>query len=154
MQRPCGWPPVALAVRIEGLIIESNGGAVRPPRRIAAGLAAYVLSLGSSAPRPPFALFDRACATCHAGDGASGEGVALETVGTDPAVGLSAERGTGRYRVPSLRGVGNRRRLFASGAAENVEAVLDPNRRISGHPFGLDLSDAERAELLAYLHTL
>ena len=70
---------------------------------------------------------------------------------TDPAVGLSATRGTGGYRVPSLRGVGSRRMLTASGAVPNLEAMLDPAREAPGHPYGLDLEPEAREALLAFL---
>jgi hypothetical protein len=157
---------VALAVRIETLIITSNGEAVRPPRAIAAGLAMYLWSLGTSTPRHELTLnaqekrgeqvFEATCAGCHAGEGAAGESVDLAVVGTDPSVGVSTERGTGGYRVPSLRHVGDRRRLFASGAVSDVRALLDPTpeRRAAGHTFGLDLAEADRAALLAYLRRL
>jgi mono/diheme cytochrome c family protein len=157
---------VALAVRIETLIITSNGEAVRPPRAIAAGLAMYLWSLGTSTPRHELTLnaqekrgervFEATCAGCHAGEGAAGESVDLAVVGTDPSVGSSTERGTGGYRVPSLRHVGDRRRLFAGGAVADVRALLEPTpeRRAAGHPFGLDLDELERAALLAYLRRL
>lgn len=150
--------PVALAVRIETLIITSNDEAVRPPRPIAAALAVYLLSLGTHAPRDTSSegarVFERTCAGCHRGDGATGPAVPLDVVGTDPTVGQSPDRGTGTYRVPSLRDVGDRRRLFASGAVDDIDALLDPSRRVAGHRFGLDLSAANRAALLAYLRTL
>ena len=155
---------VALAVRIETLIITSNAEAIRPPRRIAAALAMYLVSLANGTPRAQLvlgptetagaAVFERTCAKCHGGDGASGESVPLAVVGTDPAVGQSSERGTGAYRIPSLRSVGDRRRLFASGAVDDVEQLLDSSRSAVGHPFGLDLDDSERTALLAYLRRL
>lgn len=158
--------PVALAVRIETLIITSNGEAVRPPRAIAAGLAMYLLSLGTETPRSELALdaeerrgeavFAATCAHCHAGEGASGESVALSIVGTDASVGASRDRGTGGYRVPSLRHVGDRRLLFATGAVANIDALLEPTpaRRSAGHTFGLDLAEPDRAALVRYLHRL
>lgn len=155
---------VALAVRIETLIITSNGEAVRPPRRIAAALALFLESLGTDVPRDAIvttpeeqagaSMFERTCSRCHAGNGASGEGVSLAEVGTDPRVGKSSERGTGAYRVPSLRHVGDRRRLFASGLVRDLDELLTPGRDAVGHPYGLDLSVAERASLLAYLRRL
>lgn len=155
---------VALAVRIETLILTSHGQSARPPRAIAAGLAAFLRSLADPTPRSQLTLdagaragsvhFEQHCARCHAGEGASGPGVPLAEVGTDPAVGLSSERGTGLYRVPSLRHVGDRRRLFASGDVDDLEMLLDPARTVAGHPFGLTLSADARAELLAYLRSL
>ena len=117
--------PVALAVRIETLVITSHGESIRPPRKIVAALAAFLLDLAPEKPTPASApgavVFERECATCHRGEGADGPAVPLVVVGTDPLVGRSGERGTGMYRVPSLRSVGNRHRLFASGAVEDID---------------------------------
>lgn len=155
---------VALAVRIETLIITSNSSAVRPPRRVAAALATFLESLGSAAPRAELAatpeehagaaLFERTCSRCHGGEGASGESVALAEIGTDPRVGESTERGTGAYRVPSLRHVGDRGALFASGSVRDLEELLSPQRAAVGHRYGVDLAPSERASLLAYLRRL
>jgi mono/diheme cytochrome c family protein len=150
--------PIALAVRIETLMITSSGQAVRPPRKLVAALTVYLLSLAPTTPRDVTsagaAVFERTCASCHRGDGATGPAVPLEVVGTDPLVGRSPDRGTGSYRVPSLRSVGDRRRLFASGAVEDVADLLDPARKAQGHRYGLDLPAADRAALLSYLRTL
>jgi hypothetical protein len=78
--------------------------------------------------------------------------VALDAIGVD-AVGLSIERGTGRWRVPSLVGVAARGALLHDGSAVTLEAVLDP-RRPGGHRFGLGLDADTRADLVAYLRTL
>lgn len=152
--------PIALAVRIETLIITSLGEAVRPPRKLVAGLTVYLLSLAPPPVAkevkelPGAAVFMRECGRCHASEGRSGAAVPLATVGTDPAVGSSRERGTGFYRVPSLRAVGDRRRMFASGGIEDLDALLDPERSVVGHRFGLSLDDADRVALLAYLRAL
>jgi hypothetical protein len=69
-------------------------------------------------------------------------------------VAESPDRFTGTYRVPSLRGVGDRRRLFANGAVFDVREVRDPARAAPGHAFGLGLAPDQREELLAYLSTL
>ena len=151
----------ALAVRIETLIITNNSEAIRPPKLIAAGLTMFLLSLGTSTPRSEVAptsagaaVFDRTCARCHTGEGAAGSAVSLEEIGTNPAVGLSSDRGTGGYRVPSLRGAAVRRPLFSDGAVSDLEALLDPQRTVPGHPHGLSLSAPDRAALLAYLALL
>ena len=149
--------PLALAVRIETLIITSHAEAVRPPRKVAAALAVYLLSLAPTTPLPEgdgAAVFARECGSCHAGEAASGPPVALAAVGTDPSVGASPDRGTGRYRVPSLRALGDRRRMFASGAIEDLEALLSPDRTVPGHRYGLTLDAKERAALLEYLRGL
>jgi mono/diheme cytochrome c family protein len=149
--------PVALAVRIETLMITSQGQLARPPRKIAAGLAVYLLSLAPETPLPQGEgadVFARECGTCHSGEGASGPPVALAAIGTDPTVGSSPDRGTGFYRVPSLRMVGDRRRMFASGAIEDIDALLAPDRAVAGHRYGLGLDARERASLLSYLRKL
>jgi hypothetical protein len=92
--------------------------------------------------------------------------VALDVVGTDPAIGLSADRGTGTYRVPSLRGVGSRPLLLHDASVPSLDVMFDPARTsdgyakstrggaVKGHVFGLALDDAQRADLLAYLRGL
>lgn len=148
---------VALAVRIETLIITSHRESVRPPRKIAAALAVHLLSLAPTAPLPEgegAPIFTRECGGCHGGEGANGPAVRIELVGTDPTVGASPDRGTGSYRVPSLRAVGDRRRLFASGAVDDIDALLDPKREAAGHRYGLALDARERGLLLAYLRRL
>ncbi len=149
--------PLALAVRIETLIITSESEAVRPPRKIAAALAVYLLSLAPTTPLPTgdgAAIFARECGSCHAGESASGPPVAIAAIGTDPSVGESPDRGTGHYRVPSLRAVGDRRRMFASGAIEDLDALLAPDRAVPGHRYGLELDAKDRAALLEYLRGL
>jgi mono/diheme cytochrome c family protein len=166
----------ALAIRIETLLITSWGEAVRPPRLVALALAAYVQSLGASLPAVAdasaaspsgAALFQANCAACHAPPALTGEPVALAVVGTDPTLGLSADRGTGNYRVPSLRGVGTRGPLLHDGTLPSVDAMFDPARlteafaqklhgtgAVPGHSYGLGLANQQRQDLLAYLHAL
>ncbi|MFO0625500.1 MAG: hypothetical protein U0325_07745 [Polyangiales bacterium] len=149
----------ALAVRVETLLITSLHGAVRPPREIAAGLALYLLSLGDAlaAPRwshPGAAVFRAHCARCHAGEGMRGGVIAAEDIGTEPSLARSADRGTGGYRIPSLRGVGARTWLLHDGAARGLEALLDPARAAPGHDAGKSLSASDRAALLAFLRDL
>ncbi len=167
---------VALAIRIETLIITSNQSAVRPPRIVAFGLAAYLTSLADGLPSLDAAaaaspegaeIFAAQCAGCHDPPALTGEPVALSVVCTDPTLGLSANRGTGRYRVPSLRGVGTRGPLLHDATLPSVDTMFDPARLtpgfagglhgvgpIDGHVFGLDLSAADRDALVAYLHAL
>jgi cytochrome c5 len=113
-----------LAIRIETLIITSHDQVVRPPRVIALALAAYLESLADGLPSTQEAalaspngavVFASQCATCHSPPSLTGQPVALALVGTDPMSGLSADRGTGAYRVPSLHGVGTRGALLHDG---------------------------------------
>jgi cytochrome c553 len=167
---------VALAIRIETLIITSNENAVRPPRVIALALAAYLSSLASSLPSESSAadasprgasLFAGQCASCHVPPSLTGDPVALAVVGTDPTLGRSAVRGTGTYRVPSLHGVASRGPLLHDATVPSIDAMFDPARvtpaftgklhgsgAVPGHPFGLDLPDGDRAALVTYLRAL
>ena len=152
---------IPLTVRIKTLIITSLAESARPPRKLAFALAWYLWNLEpepqGAAPELAArgkALFLGECASCHEPPDFSGPSVPLEDVGTDRTVGESPDRFTGFYRMPSLRGVGNRRRLFANGGVFDVREVLDPSRTAPGHEFGLGLSAEQREELLAYLATL
>ena len=92
--------------------------------------------------------------------------------GVDPRYTLETHKGTGYYKVPSLKGVWYRGPFGHNGSAATVEdwfnpARLDPGyvptgfkgydgktRSIPGHPFGLQLSPSERKDLIAFLKTL
>jgi len=154
---------ISLAIRLETLIITANQEVVRPPREVSLALASYVWSLGEALPQVDrlahhegAVIFERACSGCHRPPGYSGPPIAVEVVGTDPVVGRSRDRGTGDYEVPSLRGVGQRRRLLHDGAFASLDALLDPSRIDDdcGHHFGLELSGSERAALLDFVKSL
>lgn len=164
--------PLALALRIETLLITSLGQGVRPPPQVALGLALYLRALlpPPSPPSPPLgdppprgrALFAARCAGCHAAPDGAGEPVPLAAVGTDGALALSRERGTGAYRTPTLRRVAERGPLLHDGRAADLAALLDgarlrtdyPGGAVPGHAFGLDLPPEERADLAAYASSL
>ncbi|HLJ12940.1 MAG TPA: hypothetical protein VKV15_00470 [Bryobacteraceae bacterium] len=91
------------------------------------------------------------------------------SVGTDSALALRSRRGTGFYKVPSLRGVWYRNAFGHMGQAETLEEWFDPARLspdyvpkgfhlapgpIKGHEFGLKLSKEDRRALIAFLKTL
>jgi hypothetical protein len=165
-----------LAIRIETLIITSQSQAVRPPRVLALALATYIASLADSLPSLGSAeqaslqgarIFAAQCAACHIPPALTGPPVALGVIGTDPTLGLSADRGTGTYRVPSLHGVGTRGPLLHDGTVPSLDSMFDPARvtstfaarlhgsgAVPGHPFGLDLAVPDRAALVAYLRAL
>jgi cytochrome c5 len=164
---------VALAIRLETLVITAHGQSVRPPRLVALALARYLWDLAATlgASPPPSAdgarLFASRCGACHAGEGLTGAPRPLAEIGTDATLGLSPERGTGLYRVPSLRGVGSRPSLLHDGTLADVAALLDPARlsadyargprgdgAVGGHAFGLELTIDERAALAAFLRGL
>lgn len=90
----------------------------------------------------------------------------------DPRYALETHKGTGYYKVPSLKGVWYREPFGHNGSAATLEDWFDPARlrpdyvptgfkgydgkarSIPGHPFGLRLSPAERKDLLAFLRSL
>jgi hypothetical protein len=104
--------------------------------------------------------------------GDAGADVLTVRVGTDPRYALDSRKGTGYYKVPSLKGVWYRGPFGHDGAASTLEEWFDPARlnkdyvprgfrgydgsarSIPGHPFGLDLTAADRADLIAFLRTL
>jgi cytochrome c5 len=165
----------SLAIRIETLVITSHHQTLRPPREVALGLALAVWSLADdlpdAAPRDELAsrgaaVMESACAPCHHGNGLTGAPVPLSEIGTEPTLGLSPERGTGNYRVPSLRGVSDRGPLLHDAGAPDLDTFFDPDRLspdyqkgrspgpIPGHPFNLALSPADREAVLSYLKQL
>jgi mono/diheme cytochrome c family protein len=94
------------------------------------------------------------------------------SVGTDPGLALKTRKGTGYYKVPSLKGVWYRGHYLHDGSVASLEKMFDPdrlkethrpggytppsvpNRAIQGHIFGLNLDSHERAQLIAFLCTL
>jgi hypothetical protein len=167
---------VALAIRIETLIITAHDAHLRPPRAVALGLAAYLWSLSANLPPTDAPLTTEAaagrsifaahCERCHGGPGLTGPPRDIRAIGTDPAAGLSADRGTGLYRVPSLRGLATRGPLLHDGSLASPADLLDRARveagfarglhglgPVPGHLFGLNFDAAERRQVLAYLAT-
>ena len=131
------------------------------------------------------------CARCHSGDqytsnkltpvdGFTVPGeqrerydILEESVGTDPTLALSTRRGTGYYKVPSLRGVWYRGPFEHNGSIATLEDWFDPRRlredyeptgwkgpagtrtrAVPGHRFGLNLPPDDRKALIAFLKTL
>jgi hypothetical protein len=91
------------------------------------------------------------------------------TVGTDPTLALKTRRGTGFYKVPSLRGVWYRSGFGHTGQAKTLEEWFDPARLkndyvpkgfhvgagpIEGHEKGLHLTPEDKRDLIAFLKTL
>jgi hypothetical protein len=94
------------------------------------------------------------------------------SVGTDAGLTLKTRRGTGYYKVPSLKGVWYRSMFGHSGWCATLEDWFDPRRlrddyvptgfmpygaktyAVKGHRFGLKLSDDDRKALIAFLKTL
>ena len=94
------------------------------------------------------------------------------SVGTDPDLALKTRRGTGYYKVPSLKGVWYRSMFGHSGWCATLEDWFDPRRlrddyiptgfkphdaatyAVKGHPYGLSLSLNDKNALIAFLKTL
>jgi mono/diheme cytochrome c family protein len=94
------------------------------------------------------------------------------SAGTDPGLALRTRRGTGYYKVPSLKGVWYRGPFEHNGSVATLEDWFDPRRlrddyvptgfkgygvttrAIKGHEFGLRLSPADKTALIAFLKTL
>ena len=94
------------------------------------------------------------------------------SVGTDPNLTLRTRRGTGYYKVPTLRGLWYRGPFEHNGSVATLEDWFDPQRlsdryrptgfrgagverrAIKGHRYGLKLSAKERRDLIAFLKTI
>ncbi|HEY5924920.1 MAG TPA: cytochrome c [Kofleriaceae bacterium] len=151
--------PLALAIRQETQLTDSNHARVRPPRELAWALAMFVYSLSpppsNAAPSPRGAeLFTKHCARCHANAAFGGNPIAAATIGTDPALATGRGRGTGKYRVPTLLGVRDGAPYLHHGAVSSLAELLSPSRREPGHPAGTGLAPADRDALIAFLQTL
>jgi hypothetical protein len=93
-------------------------------------------------------------------------------LGTDPSLALKTRKGTGYYKVPSLKGLWYRGRIEHSGSIASLEEWFDrkrlrtdyvpsgwrmpgaKTRAVSGHEFGLDLAADEKRALISFLKTL
>ena len=94
------------------------------------------------------------------------------SVGTDPNLALRTRRGTGYYKVPSLKGTWYRGPFEHNGSVATLEDWFDqrrlrddyvptgfkgygmPTRAVKGHEFGLRLSGEDKRALIAFLKTL
>ncbi|MEM6994466.1 MAG: hypothetical protein AAF721_28380 [Myxococcota bacterium] len=137
-------------------------------------------------------VFEReGCDTCHAGTNFTSErltpvrgyevprdhpeagSILDQVVGTDPDFALLTRKGTGFYKVPSLRGLWHRGPFEHNGSVATLEDWFDPGRlgasyvptgwkgppgtttrAVPGHEFGLELSATDKRALIAYLLTL
>ena len=171
----------------------------RPPDEALYALAQYLYSLkppnnpNASAPRVPAGevVFRReGCVNCHTpplytnnkvtlaqgftapADAPPGLEIARLSVGTDPGLALKTRKGTGYYKVPSLKGVWYRGRYLHDGSMTSLEEMFNPARlnddfvpsgflppgakthAVPGHEFGLRLDATDNADLLAFLRSL
>ncbi len=162
-------------------------------------LAQYVYSLkpplnpnkfGAEAARGKRVFREEGCAECHKAplytnnkltpadgfkipaDHRNRYDILSRSVHTDTGLTLTTRRGTGYYKVPSLKGVWYRSMFGHSGWCASLEDWFDPKRvedeyvptgfkpygtasyAVKGHAYGLDLSEEEREALIAFLKTL
>ena len=92
-------------------------------------------------------------------------------VGTDPTLAARTRRGTGYYKIPSLKGLWYRGPLEHNGSVATLEDWFSPDRlkddyvptawnglggprAVKGHEFGLKLSSEDKSALIAFLRTL
>jgi hypothetical protein len=93
-------------------------------------------------------------------------------IGTDPTLTMETRRGTGYYKVPSLKGVWYRGPFEHNGSVATLEDWFDAarlredytpagwrgygvkTRAVKGHTFGLNLSPDDKKALIAFLKTL
>ena len=98
--------------------------------------------------------------------------VSRRRVGTDPSLALKTRKGTGYYKIPSLRGLWYRGLYSHDGSVASLEDWFDPKRleedyvpsgfrgpgvtrrAVPGHTFGHDLSAPDKRALIAFLKTL
>ena len=94
------------------------------------------------------------------------------SVATDPTLALRTRRGTGYYKVPSLKGLWYREMFPHDGSCATLEDWFDParlsddyvptgfkgygieRRAVPGHEFGLRLSVEDKRALIAFVKTL
>ena len=93
-------------------------------------------------------------------------------VGTDSSLALKTRKGTGYYKVPTLKGLWYRGLVEHSGSVASLEEWFDGRRlkddyvpsgwkgpgvkarAVKGHEFGLELSVEDKRALIAFLKTL
>ena len=94
------------------------------------------------------------------------------SVGTDPSLALRTRKGTGLYKIPSLKGVWYRGLYGHDGSVASLEDWFDParlrddyvptgfkgyqveRRAVPGHEFGVRLTADDKAALIVFLRTL
>ncbi len=168
--------PLALAIRQDTQLIDSNHQRVRPPRVLVWALTRFLYSLepppAVASSRPDLVprgatLFAQQCASCHANAAYGGRLIDAATIGTEPALAAGLGRGTGRYRVPPLVRIRDGAPYLHDGSVNSLDELLSPARLapdyragrlgrgpIPGHRAGTELVAADRAALVAFLETL
>jgi len=114
--------------------------------------------------RAGHAVFEReGCGNCHTAPlYTNNKLMTASEIGTDPELAMLSRRGTGYYKVPSLKGVWYRGPFGHGGTSPTLEDWLDPARLAGGearkpspgHKFGLSLKPRDKSALIAFLKTL
>ena len=109
-------------------------------------------------------VFEReGCGGCHTAPlYTNNQLIPASAIGTDPELAMLSRRGTGKYKVPSLKGVWYRGPFGHGGTSPTLEDWLDPARLdgsetrkpAPGHEYGLRLKPREKNALIAFLRTL
>ncbi len=156
----------SVAVMVSTEYVLGNNSESRIPEVLAWAMAEYLRALP---PPPPAdeapdevsvadgaAVFeDVGCAECHAPPLYTSDArVEPAEIGADPAAARSRSRGTGWYRVPSLRGVGSKAPYMHDGSIDSLEDLLDPDRGGDAHRFADGLPADDLDALLAFLRSL
>jgi hypothetical protein len=182
------------------LTAEQRGVAMRYSDEVLYAVGAYLLSLEPPKnPTPPTAdivsrgeqIFHRQkCDTCHpppnytTGGLTPARGYVLpsghpnardvrnQSVGTDPGLAMRTRKGTGFYKIPSLRGLWYRPRLLHDGSITTLEELFDAARldsnyerrgwsppdaskgAVPGLEFLTTLKVEDKAALIAFLKSL
>jgi hypothetical protein len=175
-----------------------GGGVQRTPDALLYALALYIYSLQPPAnPNPVNAMTRRGeavfrsagCNNCHTPPLYTNNRLTLAkgfnppasllkeadimrvSVETDPNLAMKTRKGTGLYRIPSLRMLWLEACFLHDGSIGTLEEMFNPARltdgfrssnwnavtpahAVTGHPFGLALEAADRAALIAFLKTL
>ncbi|MBI3448969.1 MAG: c-type cytochrome [Acidobacteria bacterium] len=137
-----------------------NGG-VHPASEYMEALIAYLLTLEPPPnPRPKGAAETRGeeafrkaeCASCHSGPYyTNGEIVAIDVIGTDPA--RVKQEFPKAYRVPTLRRLDLQRLYLHDGTVASLGDLFARSRlsKAKGHAYGIDLTEEEKKDLVAFL---
>jgi hypothetical protein len=93
-------------------------------------------------------------------------------LGTDPNLATKTRKGTGYYKIPSLKGLWYRGLIEHSGSIASLEEWFDrkrvgndyvpsgwkapgkKTRAVPGHEYGFDLSEKDKSALITFLRTL
>lgn len=145
-----------LADQVRKSLINTMQANKEPSKEMIEALSAYVQTLESppsidvlrgvrddaAVARGQRMFSDLGCVRCHAPP--------TYTTPKTYDVGLKDQQGNTHFNPPSLRGVGHRAPYFHDNSAASLEDVF----RKHGHQLERDLSDAELADLTAFLRSL